>query len=257
MDQSNELVGCLAAVLSLVYYISPIVPFINVLKGKLYFEDSPGILVTCCYVNCLVWFIYGKIISNIQIKYSNLISGCFCLVFLTIYLFYEIKKYLIDTILNALILIAGTWSIYRILAIIIDDNEVVGRFCFCTAMVLYLFPVYFIYRVIKEKNYFLIKIYSSTAFFFACISWAIYGILMKDNNIVYPYCIGAVLYLLLIIVYLTYKRKYPLIGKKALSSTIGIEIGGNEEGRKQESIKIDSLPKGRVKRVKIITKPDI
>ena len=66
MDK-NELVAWTAAALSLVYYISPIVPFFDVLKGKLYFEDSPGILVTCCYVNCLVWFIYGKLISNIQI----------------------------------------------------------------------------------------------------------------------------------------------------------------------------------------------
>ena len=251
MDKSNEFVGWIAATLSLVYYISPIVPFFNVLKGKLYFEDSPGVLVTCCYINCLVWFIYGKIISNIKIEYSNLISGCFCIVFLTIYLCYEIKKYLLDTILNALILISGTWSIYRILANIIDDDQVVGKFCFCTAIVHYIFPIYIIYRVIKEKNYFLIKVYSSTAYFFACICWVIYGILIKDDYIVYPHAIGAVLYLILIIVYLCYKRKYPLIGKKDLSSTIGIEISGNEEGRKQESIKIDSQPKGRIKRVKI------
>jgi uncharacterized protein with PQ loop repeat len=251
MDK-NELVAWTAAALSLVYYISPIVPFFDVLKGKLYFEDSPGILVTCCYVNCLVWFIYGKLISNIQIKYSNLISGCFCIVFLTIYLCYEIRKYLLDTILNALILISGTWSIYRIFANIIEDDQVVGKFCFGTAMVLYIFPVYIIYRVIKEKNYFLIKIYASTAYLFACISWVIYGYLITDNYIIYPHAIGAVLYFILIIIYLSYKRKYPLIGKKNLSSTIGIEIGGNEEGRREESIKIDNLPKGKVKRVKII-----
>ena len=251
MDK-NECVGWIAAALSVVYYISPIVPFFNVLKGKLYFEDSPGVLVTCCYLNCLVWFIYGKLISNIQIKYSNLISGCFCILFLTIYLCYEIRKYLIDTILNALILISGTWSIYRIFANIIEEDQIVGKFCFCTAMILYIFPVYIIYRVIKEKNYFLIKISASTAYFFACISWTIYGYLITDNYIIYPHAIGAALYFILIIVYLSYKRKYPLIGSKNFNSTIGIEIGGNEEDRREESIKIDSLPKGRIKRVKII-----
>ena len=251
MDKNNEFIGYLAAALSLIYYISPVEPFFNVLKGKLYFEDSPGILVTCCYVNCLVWFIYGKIISNIQIKYSNLISGCFCIVFLAIYLFYEIKKYLLDTILNALLLITGSWSIYRIFGNIIGDDIVVGKFCFCTSMVLYCFSVYIIYRVINGKNYFLIKIYSSTAYFFSCISWLIYGILIKDNFIVYPHCIGAILYFILIMVYLIYRIKYPLLGKRALSSTIGIEIGGSEEGRREEIIKIDSQPKGRVRRVKI------
>ena len=74
MDKNNEYVRWIAAALSLIYYISPIIPFFNVHKGKLYFEDSPGTFVSCCYVNCLIWFIYGKIISNIQIEYSNLIS---------------------------------------------------------------------------------------------------------------------------------------------------------------------------------------
>lgn len=249
--ESNEFVGYIAAVLSIIFYISPIIPFYNVLKGKLYFEDSPGFFVTICYTNCLVWFVYGKLIGNIQIEYSNLFSGCFCIVFLTIYLCYEIKKYLLDTILNALIIISGTWSIYRIFANIIGDDIIAGKFCFCTSIALYCFPIYIIYRVIQAKNYFLIKIYSSTSYLFSCISWVIYGILSNNYYIVCPYAIGAVLYFILIMVYLAYKRKYPLIGGKGLSSTIGIEIGGNEEGRREESIKIGSLPRGRVKRVKI------
>ena len=62
-----------------------------------------------------------------------------------------------------------------------------------------------------------------------------------------------------IIVYCNYKRKFPAIGDKDFTSTIGIETSGMEESKKEEPpIKIDedSQPEMKIKPVKIITKTD-
>ena len=257
MDTVQECFGWAAACLTVCYYVGPAIPFINVLKGKLNFEDTPGVFVTCCYINCFIWYIYGDIIFSDQIKISNMVSAGFSLFLMIIYLAYELKKYLIDAILNTLIVITGTWAVYRSLTILIDDDRIIGKICIGTTIIVYLTPIQIIYRIIKEKNYNLIPVYSAWVYLFACISWVVYGILINDFYVVCPHIAGIILSLIQIIVFLHYKRKYPGIGEREFSSTIGIETSGNEESKKEETpIKIDedNQPKGKDKPVKIISK---
>ena len=91
MDTVQECFGWAAACLTVCYYVGPAIPFINVLKGKLNFEDTPGVFVTCCYINCFIWYIYGDIIFSDQIKISNMVSAGFSLFLMIIYLAYELK----------------------------------------------------------------------------------------------------------------------------------------------------------------------
>ena len=121
----EENIGWTAAFLTALYFSAPVATFLNVIRGKILFEDSPGIFVTTCYVNCFSWYIYGDLIFSEQIKYSYLVGACISLLLIIIYLIYEFKKYFIDTILNILILITGTWAEYRGLKIVIDDDRVV------------------------------------------------------------------------------------------------------------------------------------
>ena len=153
MDTVQECIGWAAAGFTVCYYLAPVLPFINVLKGKLDFENTPGVFVTTCYVNCFVWYIYGDMIFSDQVKYANLAASCISLVLMVIYLIYELKKYLVDSILNALILITGTWAVYRALTIIIDDDRIIGKICIGTTLVVYLSPMQVLYKVMKEKNY--------------------------------------------------------------------------------------------------------
>ena len=259
MDKLEDICGWVAACLTVCYYLAPVLPFINVLKGKLYFEDTPGVCVTTCYVNCFVWYIYGDMIFSDQIKYANCISAGVSLCLMVIYLIYELKKYLIDSILNALILITGTWAVYRALTIIIDDDRIVGKICIGTSIVVFLTPVQVVYRVIKEKNYILIPIYSAWVYLCACTIWIVYGIMITDVYVVCPNVMGAILSCVQIVIYLNYKKKYPAIGERDFSSTIGIETTGTEDSKKDESaIKIDedSQHQQNEKPVKIVSKND-
>ena len=91
---------------------------------------------------------------------------------MVIYLINELKKYLVDSILNALILITGTWAVYRALTIIIDDDRIIGKICIGTTLVVYLSPIPVLYKVIKEKkekNYMFIPICSVWAYLLVCI----------------------------------------------------------------------------------------
>ena len=53
MENVQEGFGWLATGLSICGFISPIFPYLNVLRGRLSFEETPAVLVTTSYVNCL------------------------------------------------------------------------------------------------------------------------------------------------------------------------------------------------------------
>ncbi len=262
MDSMQEYIGWAAACLTVVYYLAPIEPFLRVLRGKLDFENTPGVFVTSCYVNCFVWYIYGDMIFSDQIKYSNLVASCVSLLLMLIYLVYELRKYLVDSILNALIIITGTWAVYRALTIIIDDDRIVGKICIGTTIVVFLTPIQILYRVIKEKNYILIPFNSAIIFLFASILWCVYGVMITEFYIVCPHVAGIIVSLIQIFIYLNYKRKYPTISEKEFSSTIGIESSGIEESKretkedKEDKLDEENQNKGKEKPVKIVSKTD-
>ena len=235
MDKYEEEIGWIAGGLTVLYHLAPINTFVQVIRGRLHYEDSPGIFITTCYINSFLWFLYGDMIFSDPMKYCFLISAGVCAFFLNIYLLFEIKKYTVDSILNALNLVTGTWAAYRTLDVLIDDDRILGKICVCSALVVYLTPVYIIYKVIKGKNYGIIPFNSSIIYLLTCIAWVIYGIILTDILIIAPFSIGIFISLVQLCFYLYYKMKYPTIGEHVFSSTIGIENIGNENTIKEET----------------------
>ena len=258
METVQECFGWAGTCLTVLSFISPVFPFLNVIKGKLNFEDTPGVLVTTSYLNYFCWYIYGDMIFSDQIKYAYMIGSGINIILMIIYLAYEVRKYLVDAILNTLILITGTWALYRALTIIIDDDRIVGKICIGTSCLVFLSPIQIIYKVIKEKNYILIPFYNCLFVFFYAICWVVYGILITEFYVVFPNAIAIILSLIEIIIFLNFKRKYPTIGERDFSSTIGIESNPNEETSKKEEAPIkmdeDVEDKGQEKPVKIVEK---
>ena len=257
MDTIQECFGWVGACLNVCYFMAPFIPFLDVVRGKMDFEDSPGVFVTTCYINCFIWYVYGDMIFSDQVKISNLIAACMCFFLIFVYLVFEVRKYLVDTILNSLILISGTWAVYRALTIIIDDDRIVGKICIGTSAIMFITPMQIIYKVIKEKHYKLIPLYSAWVYLFACCAWVVYGIFITDFYLVCPFSAGFIISLIQIIIYLNYKKKYPTIGDKESISTIGIDNTISEEEPKKEesSIKIDD-EESKEQPVKIVGKAE-
>ena len=240
MDTIQESIGWIAATFNICFYLTPTLNFVKVLKGKVNFEESPGVYVTTCYVNSFIWFIYGDMIFSDQVKISNMISALINLIFMLIYLAFELRKYFIDAILNTLILITGSWAVYRALTIVIDDDRVVGDICIGTTFIIFLSPIQILYKVFKEKNYNIIPVFAAIIYLSGCLSWFIYAIFIKDFYLAFPHVLGVILSGVEIAVYVNCKRRYPGIGENGASGTIDIVSGGNDDIKKEETpIKID------------------
>ncbi len=241
MEKIQESFGWTAMGITLCSFLIPVFPFLNIIKGKLNYEDAPIIMVTSCYVNYFCWYVYGDMIFSIQLKYGYLIGSCIFGILIVIYLFYEIKKNLIDSILNALILITGTWALYRALTIIIDDDRVVGKICIGTSCIIFVSPIKVIIKVIKEQNYTFIPIFNCYLCLVYSICWLVYGIFITDFYVIFPNIISIILCLVQIFLHLNYKKKYPIIDERDFNSTIGIETTPNEEEIKKDAIKMGEI----------------
>jgi hypothetical protein len=256
MDKVQEISGWLAMAVTTCSFLFPVFPYLNVLRGRMNYEDTPSFFVISSYINYFCMYVYGDLVFSDQVKYCYLVGSIINCVLMVIYLVYEIRRYLVDTILNALILITGTWALYRCLTIIIDDDRIVGKICVLTFFVVFITPVQILYRVLKERNYNLIPIYN--CWLSLCFSslWIVYAIFISDFYILFPNIINIILSLAQIAVYINLSRKYPAIGQREFSSTIGIETTSNEEIKNVESqIKMDEDTENKKEKpVKIINK---
>ena len=257
MDNLEDIFGWVALALTMFIYISPTIPFFNVLRGLISYEETPGILVSATYVNCFCWYIYGDMIFSDQVKICNCIGAICSLCFITIYLVYEIKKYTLDAILNALIIITGSYATYRGLTIVVDDEAIIGKICNLTSIIVFSYPIYLIYKIIREKNnYVLIQIYTAWISLFAYGCWVIYGILIKDVYLLIPNVIGIILSIIQICIYIIFKEKYPTFSEKDKdASTIDIENTGNDDIR-EDKYNEDIQNNSKGKPVKIVSKFD-
>lgn len=245
MELTSEfLFGWAGAIIMLFFYLSPAISFINLIKKKITFEDTPAVIVTVSYCNCLLWEIYGDLIDSKQIKICCVTGLIFCSLYLIIYLLYEAKKYLIDSILNVLIILIGSYTVHRALNVIIYDKNIIGKICIVSNLILFLFPVQLLVRVFKEKNYTLIPITSSLAFLLSCVCWGMYGYYTEDINIIFPGIIGLTLSIIQVLVWNSFKNRYEELQSSQEAKTIGIETTPiDAEGEKkpeEQATKLDS-----------------
>lgn len=251
---TQEAIGWTAFALNSYFLLFPTIPFYNLIKGKLNFEDAPGAYAAINYLNCLCWFLYSDLLISDQIKVINLIGMVASGIYVLIYLFYEIRVYKLDTILNTLILGSGTYMIYLSLTDIIEDDTVIGKICFGTHCLLFFFPIQNIYQVIKQKNFMLIPFCSAWGSMFMSICWILYGIMITEIYLVLPHCINIILATVQIIMFLNYRKKYPIFENKEFpTSTIEYENHKNEDNnnnKREENEETEYIEKE--KPVKII-----
>lgn len=234
-DTIQETSAWIGACLNLYFFITPITPYINVVKGKLNYDDTPGRYVTVIYVNSICWYTYAELIFSDQLRLSYIIGAIITLILMLIYLFYEVKKYLFDSILNICIIITGTYSLYVGLTLILDDDILAGKFCVVSHMVYLYYPSQVIYKVIKNKNYNLIDIRGAYLAFVTGVLWVVYGVLISEQYVVFPHVLQVIISLIQIFIFKRYKKKYPSFGLKEVS-TIGIQSKEEEEIKKEDEM---------------------
>lgn len=233
-DNTREFYGWVAALFSISFFLKPLRPYLKLVQGKIDFKNSPAFFVTVNYINCICWYIYSDLISSRQIKCINLIGSIVNFILIFVYLFYEIRVYTIDAILNGLIIIIGTYALYRGFTVILEDDEAVGNICLGTHFIALLSPFALIVKVIRKKNYNLIPIHMEWISLSASISWITYGVYLLNYNIILPNLISFIFGIILIIIYVVYSQKYHGINEFESSETLDIETNENNKKRGDE-----------------------
>ena len=251
MELIKKTFGWSAAFINIFFYLSPIKIYINALKGKITFEETPRLYVTSCYINCLIWYIYGRMLHNTIIQASFMTSGIISLILMLIYLIIESKRYLCDSVLNTFFIVMGTWALYRALILIIDKIEVVGYFSIGTTLFLYSSPINILCKIIEDKynnNY--LFYFAKWRYLFTCMFWIAYSVFIKDIYLAITNCIGIIFSLIYLFIFFCRKKKHFEIQRNNSGDVIN---GANDEIKKEEiPIKLDDdLP------VKIVNKLNI
>ena len=232
LDKEEKL-ELLSSFLLLLFPISFFVPFIKVFKKKLHYENTPGILVTTWYINSFMWYVYSNILEHDLMKLCYLISGIICLFLMTVYLIYELKDYLVDAILNALIIITGSWALYKMLVEIIQEEEYIKQICASSYTLVILTSLVSLFRANIHKNRLYIPIVSSFALIPGCISWLIYSYVNHDKYIIIPNVLGFVFSVLTILSYYNLKKKYGEVLEPPVEEP-------EKEEKKEEGAKISA-----------------
>ena len=233
LDDYNEILAWIAAGLTMAFYFPKIAPFINVIQGLKKFEDTPILNIIIIYINSLFWFLYGDLLYSEQMRLSYMVSCILCLISIGIYLIFEIKKNIIDMILNLIILVSVSFGIYCYFTINFDDDKFLGKICIISSFIFYLIPLYEIFKIIKEKNAKIIHVYNITIYFFGSLCWFIYGIIDKDYFIAFPFCLGTIIYLVQIMLYNIYRSSNKIKDISNVEDEIKFKI-------KEKAAEVDS-----------------
>ena len=205
-----DLFGWVGAFVSICFFSSPILKFIQLIKKKIQYKDINILIILGNYISSIVWLIYGYKISCTQLIVCYSIGAFISLIWLWIYLIKMGKKQITLTLIYALILSALTFSLYITLAIIINDKDTLGEVCFIVCSLSYISPTQLLIKVLNKKDYRIIPIISAIISGLGFGSWTIFGLFQFSATIIIPNLVGFIFSAAQIILYRVYKNKRPL-----------------------------------------------
>ena len=206
----TDFFGWIGVIVSISFFGSPILKFINLIKKKIDYKEINIIIILGNYISSIVWLIYGYEIKIKQIIVCYSIGALISLIFIWIYLVFMGKKKMNLALICTILLSALTFGIYIILVVIINDKKILGEVCFIVCSLSYISPTQLIIKVLNTKDYKLIPIYSAILSAIGYCSWAIFGLFNFNATIIIPNLVGLGFSLAQIILYRVYKNKRAL-----------------------------------------------
>ena len=203
----GDIFGWIGSVISVVFFIVPCVPFYKLIKEKITYKETPGVLLICSVINCIFWVVYGVKLGLTQSFITNAIGAIITTVWICIFLIFWVKKHALKSvgfIVLTLVVFVGIFCVFYYVV----PPTVTGYCAMVFNVLMYAAPGEKIYTVIKTKNHNLIPIYSTIAAFVNSACWLIYGIAYSDINVIVPNVLGLFFAILQVTLYLIIKYKY-------------------------------------------------
>ena len=205
-DKVGDIFGWVGTGISTFFYIAPVVPFLKLIKGEINYKESPGILLICSFMNCILWGDYGLLIDRFIIYFANGVGGVITLIWIVIFIIHFVEKKFAMALLYNIILITAITGL-ALLFFFIVPYEVTGKIAMVFNVLMYASPGEKMITVFKTGNYKLIPIWSTLGGTACSGCWMIYGIYSNDWNQIIPNGLGVFFSIIQIIVFIIYKLK--------------------------------------------------
>ena len=205
-DLGSTIFGWVGNALALYFYIAPIVPFVKVIKGQMTWKQSPGVLLLCSFLNCILWSDYGLITNQFSIYLANGLGGTITLIYITIFLIHVADRKVLLSLFYNFFLICCIVEIYFVFYYLVP-SKVTGVIANVFNVLMYAAPGEKIYQICKGASYQLIPIWSTIGGTACSTSWMCYGIYQKDIYVVIPNALGVLASIVQIVIFVIYRRK--------------------------------------------------
>ena len=212
-DLVGDIFGWIGTAISTFFFIAPVVPFLKLIKGEITIKESPGILLICSFMNCVLWGDYGLLLDRFLQYFPNGLGGSITLIWITIYLIHLAKRKIGYALLYIFILTVSVVGI-TLLFFFIVPSAVTGKIVLVFNVLMYASPGEKMVTVCKTGNYNLIPIWSTIGATACSACWLIYGLYVKDWNVIIPNALGVLCSIVQIIVYIIYKGRYEGTNKE-------------------------------------------
>ena len=205
-DLGSTIFGWVGNALALYFYIAPIVPFVKVIKGQMTWKQSPGVLLLCSFLNCILWSDYGLITNQFLLYLANGLGGTITLIYITIFLIHVADRKVLLSLFYNFFLICCIVEIYFVFYYLVPF-KVTGIIANIFNVLMYAAPGEKIYQICKGASYQLIPIWSTIGGTACSTSWMCYGIYQKDYYVVIPNALGVLASIVQIVIFVIYRRK--------------------------------------------------
>ena len=205
-DLGSTIFGWVGTALALYFYIAPIVPFLKVIKGEMTWKQSPGVLLLCSFLNCILWSDYGLITNQFLLYLANGLGGTITLIYITIFLIHVADRKVLLSLFYNFFLICCIVEIYFVFYYLVP-SKVTGIIANIFNVLMYAAPGEKIYQICKGASYQLIPIWSTIGGTACSTSWMCYGIYQKDIYVVIPNALGVLASIVQIVIFVIYRRK--------------------------------------------------
>ena len=205
-DLGSTIFGWVGNALALYFYIAPIVSFLKVIKGQMTWKQSPGVLLLCSFLNCILWSDYGLITNQFLLYLANGLGGTITLIYITIFLIHVADRKVLLSLFYNFFLICCIVEIYFVFYYLVPF-KVTGIIANIFNVLMYAAPGEKIYQICKGASYQLIPIWSTIGGTACSTSWMCYGIYQKDIYVVIPNALGVLASIVQIVIFVIYRRK--------------------------------------------------
>ena len=205
-DLGSTIFGWVGNALALYFYIAPIVSFWKVIKGQMTWKQSPGVLLLCSFLNCILWSDYGLITNQFLLYLANGLGGTITLIYITIFLIHVADRKVLLSLFYNFFLICCIVEIYFVFYYLVPF-KVTGIIANIFNVLMYAAPGEKIYQICKGASYQLIPIWSTIGGTACSTSWMCYGIYQKDIYVVIPNALGVLASIVQIVIFVIYRRK--------------------------------------------------